>query len=223
MQVKLNQGFSYYSVSSCTKNTAYTNLTCFNIYYVYINKSNMEYHPENEIRDILELREWIAEEIEKREKELEKMKQNLRILDSLVKQSSFSKASSLMSFGASQPVQQTAAVIPMKTQDNQIIANAHVTPDELVIIPTEDVTLDIDTQPFKSFFLGRIIGNMEAQDNAEIQNGKISQNSAISCMVNKDGNQIKEILIRNYRQKERLNEIINTATWSFSKMMENSK
>jgi hypothetical protein len=183
----------------------------------------MEYHPENEIRDILELREWIAEEIEKREKELEKMKQNLRILDSLVKQSSFSKASSLMSFGASQPVQQTAAVIPMKTQDNQIIANAHVTPDELVIIPSEGVALDIDTQPFKSFFLGRIIGNMESQDTSDIQNGKISQNSAISCMVNKDGNQIKEILIRNYRQKERLNEIINTATWSFSKMMENSK
>ncbi len=183
----------------------------------------MSYYPEDEIRDILELREWISEEIEKRESELEKMKQNLRILDSLVKQSSFSKASSLMAFGESQPLQQTASIIPMKTQDNQIIANAHVTPEELVIIPSEGVILDIDTQPFKSFFLGRIIGGMEDQDNAEIQNGRISQNSAIRCMVNKEGNQIREILIRNYRQKERINEIINTATWSFAKMMENSR
>ena len=184
----------------------------------------MDYYPEDEIRDVLELREWIIEEIEKREKDIEKLKQNLRILDSLVKQSSFSKASTLMSSAAgNQPVQQTASVIPMKSQENQIIANAHVTSDELVIIPSEEITLDVDTHPFKSFFLGRIIGGMETQDNTDIQNGKISQNSAINCIVNKDGNKIREILIKNYRQKERVNEIINTATWSFSRMIENSK
>jgi len=183
----------------------------------------MSYYPEDEIRDVLELREWLLEEVEKREKDIEKLKQNLRILDSLVKQSSFSKASTLMSSGKNQPVQQTANIIPMKTQENQIIANAHVTPDELVIIPSEEITLDVDTQPFKSFFLGRIIGGMETQDNTEVQNGKISQNSTINCIVNKDGNKIREILIKNYRQKERVNEIINTATWSFSRMIENSR
>lgn len=184
----------------------------------------MDFQPEDEIRDVLELREWLLEEIEKREREVEKLKQNLRILDSLVKQSSFSKASTLMSSaGRNQPIQQTASIVPMKSQENQIIANAHVTPDELVIIPTEEVILDVDMHPFKSFFLGRIIGGMETQDNADIQNGKIPQNSAINCIVNKEGNKIREILIKNYRQKERANEIINTATWSFSRMIENSK
>ncbi len=187
----------------------------------------MAYHSEEEIRDILELREWISEEIEKRQKEIEKLTQNIRILDSLVKQSSFSKASHLVSSSikkSSQPtVQETASVIPMKTPDNQIIANAHVTQDELVIIPSEEVSLDIETQPFKSFFLGRIIGNMESQDNSDIKSGKIPQNTAISCMVNREGNRIREILIKNYRQKERLNEIINTATWSFARMIENSR
>ncbi|SRR5579885_423100 len=187
----------------------------------------MDYHSEEEIRDILELREWIAEEIEKRQKEIEKLTQNIRILDSLVKQSSFSKASHLVSSStkkSSQPtVQETASVIPMKTPDNQIIANAHVTQDELVIIPSEEVSLDIEVQPFKSFFLGRIIGNMESQDSTDVKSGKIPQNTAISCMVNKEGNRIREILIKNYRQKERLNEIINTATWSFARMVENSR
>ncbi|TLX93027.1 MAG: hypothetical protein E6K93_03485, partial [Thaumarchaeota archaeon] len=168
-------------------------------------------------------REWISEEIEKREKELERLRQNILILDSLVKQSSFSKASDLMSAsGKKNEPLQTASVIPIKTED-KVIASAHVTSDELVIIPSEDIILDIDMQPFKSFFLGRIIGGMESQDNIEVQNGKIPQNSAISCMVNKDGSRIREILIKNYRQKERVNEIINTATWSFSRMIENSR
>ena len=189
----------------------------------------MDYHSEEEVRDILELREWISDEIEKRKKEMERLTQNLRILDSLVKQSSFSKASHLASStqpartSKQQSVQETADVIPMKAPDNQIIANAHVTPDELVIIPSEEVSLDVETQPFKSFFLGRIIGNMESQDNSDVKNGKISQGSAISYMINKDGNRIREILIKNYRQKERADEIINTATWSFSRMMENSR
>ncbi|MDE2588869.1 MAG: hypothetical protein KGL95_04310, partial [Patescibacteria group bacterium] len=95
--------------------------------------------------------------------------------------------------------------------------------DELVIIPSEEVSLDIETQPFKSFFLGRIIGGMETQDSTDIKSGKISQNLAIRCMVNKEGSRIREILIKNYREKDRANEIINTATWSFSRMIENSK
>ena len=185
----------------------------------------MDYSEEN-IRNILELREWISEEIEKREGEIEKFQQNLRILDSLVKQSSFSKASSLASSNKQniQSVQQTSStIIPIKTQDSKILANAHVTPDELVIIPQENVMLDVETHPFKSFFLGRIIGGMESQDRLDTQNGKIPQNSAISCLVNKDGNRIREILIKNYRQKERVTEIINTVTWSFSRMIENSQ
>lgn len=179
---------------------------------------------EEHIRDILELREWISEEIEKREKEIDKFRQNMRILDSMVKQSSFSKASSLAS-SSSKPVTQSkqeSSVIPIKSQD-KILANAHVTSDEMVIIPSEDVTLDVETNPFKSFFLGRIIGGMENQDRLDAQNGKIPQNTMISCLVNKDGSKIREILIKNYRQKERVSEIINTITWSFSRMLENSQ
>ena len=191
----------------------------------------MDYSEEN-MRDILELREWISEEIEKREREIEKFQQNLRILDSLVKQSSFSKASSLVSSNKQsmqsgqqsiQSSQQTSSVIAIKTPDNKILANAHVTPDELVIIPLEDIILDVETHPFKSFFLGRIIGGMESQDRLDVQNGKISQNLAISCLVNKDATRIREILIKNYRQKERVTDIINTVTWAFSRIIENSQ
>jgi hypothetical protein len=185
----------------------------------------MDYSEEN-MRDILELREWISEEIEKREREIERFQQNRRILDSLVKQSSFSKASSLVSSNKqnTQSSQQvSSSIIPIKTPDSKILANAHVTSDELVIIPLEDIVLDVETNPFKSFFLGRIIGGMESQDKLDVQNGKIPQNAAISCLVNRDGNRIREILIKNYRQKERVTEIINTVTWSFSRMIENSQ
>ncbi len=175
-------------------------------------------YSEKQIRDILELKEWITEEIEKRQIELERLKGNLTILDSILKQSSFNKASSLIS----NPDNDT--VIPIRRSgDNAVIANARVTLNEVIIVPSQDIKLDVETHPFKSFFLDRIIGGMESKDNVDVQNGKIDPNSVINCIINKDGNTIREILIKNYRERERVNEIINTAAWSFSRMIENSK
>lgn len=183
-------------------------------------------YSEDQIRDILELKEWLTDEVEKRRSEIEKLKNNLAILDSVLKQSSFSKASSLKP--SQEKVQSVisdsnSSVIPIKTGNNAVIANAHVTAEEVIIIPSDDVKLDMETQPFKSFFLGRIIAGMESKDNLDVQNGKIDPDSVINCIINKDGNMIREILIKNYRERERVNEIINTAAWSFSRMIENSK
>jgi len=182
-------------------------------------------YSEEQIRDILELKEWISEEIEKHQKEIEKLEKNLVILDSVIKQSSFNKASSFISKNTqiATPLSNKTMIPIKRSIDNKIIANAHVTPDEVVIIPSDDIILDTETHPFKSFFLGRIIGGMENKDNLEVQNGKISEDAAINCIINKDGNKIREILIKNYRERERVNEIINTASWSFSRMIENSE
>ena len=183
-------------------------------------------YSEDQIREILELKEWLSDEVEKRRGEIEKLKNNLAILDSVLKQSSFSKASSLKQNKEKViPVtsDRDGSVIPIKTGNNAIIANARVTAKEVVIIPSDDVKLDVETQPFKSFFLGRIIAGMENKDNLDVQNGKIDPDSVINCIINKDGNMIREILIKNYRERERVNEIINTAAWSFSRMIENSK
>jgi hypothetical protein len=184
-------------------------------------------YSEDQIREILELKEWLTDEVEKRRGEIERLKTNLAILDSVLKQSSFSKASSLKSNQEKSRVimaDKESSVIPIKrTGDNLVIANAHVTEKEVMIVPSDDIKLDIETQPFKSFFLGRIIGGMETKDNLDVQNGKIDPESVINCIINKDGNMIREILIKNYRERERVNEIINTAAWSFSRMIENSK
>jgi len=173
---------------------------------------------EEQIRDILSLKEQISDEIEKHEKELELLKKNLVTLNTILKQTSFSKASLLKTESSTENT-----VIPIRnTTDGDIIANAKVTPDQLSIVVSEGIKLDEDTQPFKSFFLSRIIGEMEKKDNFDAQLGKIDKDSIINCVISKDGNKIREILIKNYRQKDRAQEIINTVSWSFARMIENS-
>jgi hypothetical protein len=64
---------------------------------------------------------------------------------------------------------------------------------------------------------------MKRKDSVEAENGKIQKESVIDYIINKNGSDIREIIIRNYRQKERVNEIINTAGWSLTRMLEKIK
>ena len=87
---------------------------------------------------------------------------------------------------------------------------------------SDGIGLTDEIPPLRSFFIERIIGEMKKTDSVDVKDGKIDQNSVIDCVIKKNGPSIREIIIKNYRQKERLDEIINTATWSLTRMLENS-
>ena len=97
-----------------------------------------------------------------------------------------------------------------------------VTNNEVSIILEDNVALDPDTPPLKTFFVDRIIGEMKKKDVEQVESGVIKKDDIINCVINDNGGRIREIIIKNYRQEERVDEIINTATWSLTRMIENS-
>jgi len=187
---------------------------------------------EEQVKKIVALRENMLRQIDKDQEGIEMLEKNILVLDEFLKGSSFTKASQLKteiepeiiknveeSIESSKPVEES---IPIKRgSDGKIIANAYVTPDQVSIILDEQVMINADTPPFKSFFLDRIIGEMKKKDSVEAQNGKIQKESIIDYIINKNGADIREIIIKNYRQKERVTELINTAGWSLTRMLEN--
>ena len=187
----------------------------------------MQYTDE-QIQKILELKESIIDKMAKHQEELDFLEKNLEILDVVLKGSSFAKASTLpRKVETSQKIKVEKENIPesipiKKNNGNEIIANAFVTPEQISIILSEGIGLTDEIPPLRSFFIERIIGEMKKIDSADVKDGKIDESSVIDCVINKNGQSIREIIIKNYRQKERLDEIINTATWSLTRMLENS-
>lgn len=177
---------------------------------------------EDQIKDVLEVKDRLASEIQKHKEEIETLEKNLALINSILKQQSFTKASSLKE--TKPQIQNDDYSIPLKKNtDGSLIGNAHISPDQVLIVLDNTLNLKEDMHPFKSFFLDRIIGEMRKKDLADLEKGIITEDAMINCLVNKDGATLREIIVKNYRQKERVNEIINTATWSLSKMIENSK
>ena len=197
----------------------------------------MQYTDE-QIQKMLELKESIVDKMAKHQDELDFLQKNLDILDVVLKSSSFTKASSLPRTEKSNEVksekEEPVAEIKeekennpdsiqiKKNKDGEVIANAFVTPEKISIILNEGIGLTDEIPPLRSFFIERIIGEMKKVDSTDVKNGKIDESSVIDCIINKNGPAIREIIIKNYKQKERLDEIINTATWSLTRMLENS-
>jgi len=107
---------------------------------------------------------------------------------------------------------------------DQVLASVYRTDDSInIVIAHDGAALTEETEPFGSFFLQKILGGMQKKDSEDVQNGTITQADVISYEVGTDPDtgRMQNILVRNYRDERRASEIINTAGWSFSRMLEN--
>lgn len=213
---------------------------------------------EDDIRRAAEVREWLVKEVTNKKEELDKLRDTLLIVDSLLKKTSFITASHLDSSASnlkersapeyqSLHKEETVQTKPTndsttrstntdyeqdnnqgveirslkRAKDNLLISNAEYTSTYVRIPLVDDINLNINTPPFKSFFLNRILEGMKLKDREKIQKGEIDESEIIDYKVDNDENgKINSVTISNYRERERLNEIFNTATWVFTRMLE---
>lgn len=216
---------------------------------------------EDDIRRAAEVREWLVKEVTNKKEELDKLRNTLQIVDSLLKRTSFTSASNLESSAnlknnSAQQYQSlneeeneeetsqeelrmnSATKSPSdkdrvnntqgveirslkRAKDNLLISNAEYTPSFVRIALTDDMNLNINTPPFKTFFLNRILEGMKSKDKEKVQKGQLSESEIIDYKVDNDEDgKINSVMISNYRERERLNEIFNTATWVFTRMLE---
>ena len=185
---------------------------------------------EEQMKGIVTLKESLIEQVNKHHEAIEALEKNITILDLFLKESSFTKASQLTTTEkvehqkTTEPTKKVENSIPItQGKDGKVIANAFVTPEQVSIVLDDDVEINADIPPFKSFFLDRIIGEMKQKDSSEADSGRLQKESIIDFVLNKNGSNLREIVIKNYRQNERVKEIINTAGWSLTRMLENQE
>ncbi len=193
-------------------------------------------YTDDDIKRLAMLREWLEKQITDREDELERLRSMLAVVDNMLKQVSFRPAVTLPKstveegMGREREAKEMEQikekveykeVRAMKSKDNVTLANAYISTDHVSIVPVSDVRLYSTTPPFQSFFINRIMKEMKNKDEERVKSMEITPEQILDYRVEQDeSNMIKRIIIYNYREKERLNEIINAATWVFSRMLE---
>ena len=196
----------------------------------------MSGYSEDDVRRAAEIREWLVKQISDKAEELDRLRTTLTLVDSLLKQGSFRAAAALepraqppspRPTANSQPARQSNLetsrkdIRPLKrAKDEFVLANAEVSTNAVTITPAPGVTLNANTPPFRSFFLSRILDGMKGKDAEKVSQGAIKESDTIDYRVDEEGGNIKKITISNYRDKDRLQEIFNTSSWVFTRMLE---
>jgi len=168
------------------------------------------------VKKAAELKLWLEGKIAELQDEIERLRESLGYVDETLRASTFRPASEMLAEAGEAP-----EVRELKQdKGNAVIARASVTPDSVSIEPSDGISLSSSTPPFKSFLLGKILQGMKAGDLDLVSKGKIGKGMELRFDVEESNGAITKVVVENYREKARLNEILNTVAWTFSKMLE---
>lgn len=182
---------------------------------------------EEKIKKIAELREIIEARMKILETELEGMRKVLDFVNTLLVEKSFKRAeeiagptklrSKTTKIGIGH--KQVTKTMPLRTNEGLFLANFHIDNEQIRIVPNPEIKFNVNMPPFKAFLIERIYDKMLQTDQELIRLGKLEANRAFSHQIEKDGDTLKVIVIRNFTQN-REEELRSATRWTLEKMYE---
>jgi hypothetical protein len=162
-----------------------------------------------------ELKLWLEERISQLQDEIERLTETLGYVDTTLRASTFKQASEMMAEAKEAPEVRELK----RDKGGQVIARVSITTDAVAIEPS-GMALKSSTPPFKSFLIGKILQGMKVKDEELVKAGKLAKGTELRFDVEESNGNIGRVIIENYREKARLNEILSTVSWTFSRMLE---
>jgi hypothetical protein len=181
------------------------------------------------IKKIAKIRATLEKRVETMETELDGLKTLLNLIDTTLIKEGFKRAEiskpvqTPPTEATAQPsVKQQKKGIPLKTVTGDLLAQFYIEKDSIQIILAEDKNFDINTPPFKSFFVERVLAKMQEKDREDASKGKMDPEKVLSYDIKQDGNTLREITINNLR-RDRSRELKSSIRWTLEKMYERIK
>jgi len=172
--------------------------------------------PEDQIKKAADLKLWLENRIAELQEESSRLRETLALVDASLRASAFRPAIEMMD--ETKEVAETREL--KRDKEGEVIATAYVTSDSVTIEPRDGVKLLQATPPFKSFLVGKILQGMRANDQVLVSGGNLGKGRELRFDVEEHDGAIDRLIVENYREKTRLNEILSTVAWTFSRMLE---
>ncbi len=163
-----------------------------------------------------ELKLWLEQRIAQLREEIDRLNETLGYVDATLRVSTFKQASEMLADAKEAPEVRELR----RDKGGQVMATASITTDAVEIEPSSGVNLKSSTPPFKSFLVGKILQGMKAKDEELIRTGKLPKGGELRFDFEEANGSIGKLIVENYREKARLNEILSTVSWTFSRMLE---
>jgi len=177
-----------------------------------------------EIEKLLHIKEKLEKKIAEYEAELEHLRYLLSFVKKQLTEKSFKVAETLPQAKSlvepSKPPTTAKQTIVLRATNGNILATLYIENNEIRVIPSENIKFNVNIPPFQQFLIDKVLNGMASKDREEAMAGKITPDEILTYRIIKDGDILKEIIIRNWREERRITTLKNSIRWTLEKMYE---
>jgi len=170
---------------------------------------------EEKIKKMVQFRIILEKRVQEMETELEGLRALLGFVNNMLLEGGFKRAE----IPTPAPSEKLEKPIPVKTGTGELLANLYIQEDSMRVLLVEEKKFNINTPPFTSFFVDRVLAKMQEKDQEAMKREEIIPNKMLSYNIIRDGDIVREIIIRNVTS-DRQRELKSTIRWTLEKMYE---
>lgn len=171
---------------------------------------------DEEIKQLVEIRKIIEKKIEELKTELELFQLILKLIDRTLSEKSFKSAADLIKTKVSVEEKPLREYF-IRDKKGRELGRITIYKDKVELLPY--VPFKSTDIPFSTFFIKRILGGMQKEDEEALDRGDLTVDEVLRYEIEKDEEGlVKKVIVYNYRTDSRLREIRNTFKWTLEKL-----
>lgn len=185
---------------------------------------------EIDVEHLAGLKSYLEKRVAALENKIELFKEYIRAIDSVLTRSSFKLAADMLketpAATMGKPTEREVAREAagayvhdlVSREDGRKLGIMAVSKTSITITPVGNTRVPVDSGTFSSFFIRKILSNMAQKDDEQVELRKLSDKNKISYRIDKNSDgSLKELVISNYRDENRLKQITTTIRWTLEK------
>ncbi|MEM2921885.1 MAG: hypothetical protein QXF26_06170 [Candidatus Bathyarchaeia archaeon] len=184
---------------------------------------------EEEVKELADLKRYLEEKAEALELEASKIRALIQMVDDKLAGQSFKKAHEV-SVPSQAPVRPAVTPKVEKYEEEKTLEESEmvykglrlgevkVYRDHVRFKLDQSLRLQEQLKPFEAFLINKILEPMREKDLKRAADNLIRPDQVLSYNIERDGIYIDSLVIRNYGDRRRLNEIIGAVRWTFYSM-----
>lgn len=180
---------------------------------------------EFDLKRLAEMKAYLEKKIVDSEREAERLRSFLEVVDSLLTEKSFrhvkiSPEATAVPEEVEEARKQPSEVWPITSPEGAHLADLEITESEITLVPDPGIKYEVASPPLRAFLVARVLDPMHAKDQEAARAGQLSANNVLVYEVEDDGGVLKALRVRNYGGQGRLSELRNAMRWTIRRMYE---
>ncbi|MEM3731656.1 MAG: hypothetical protein QW667_06990 [Candidatus Bathyarchaeia archaeon] len=178
------------------------------------------------IKRLIEFKQKIEKRIEELDSELKEMQAILEAVNSILLEKGFKRAEITKPVAVAEVPPPKGAttenVVELKATNGELLATLYISEDSLRVLPAEGLNFNVNTPPFTTFLVERVLAKMQEKDSELAKTGHLEPEKIFSYTILTDGDVLREIIVKNVGE-DRLRELKSSIRWTLEKMYEKMK